>query len=74
MLQTLGLYKYDSTAGVYGGDYIYMDVTQAERSFLCGGNWNAGAAAGVFSAGGNNGRGSTNASFGFRAAYCVLPS
>ena len=74
MLQALGLYKYDTTSGAYGGDYIYMDVTQAERSFLCGGDWHFGSYAGVFDAIGNIGRSYSITNFGFRSAYCKLPS
>ncbi len=74
MLQALGLYKYDTTAGAYSGDYIYMNVAEAERSFCCGGSRAYGGHAGVFFADGDNGRGNTGASVGFRAAYCELPS
>lgn len=38
------------------------------RSFLCGGNWNNGAHAGVFYANGNNARSNSNWNVGFRAA------
>ena len=74
MLQALGLYKYDNTAGAYAGDYIYMNVCEAERSFLCGGAWYGGSYAGVFYASGYPGRGYTYADIGFRSAYCELPS
>ena len=74
VLQALGLFKYDATAGAYGGDYIYMDVTQAERSFHCGGYWNSGANAGVFYAFGYHSRSLAGGSIGFRSAFVQLPS
>lgn len=72
LLQALGVFKYDSTAGAYNGDFLYMDVTQAERSFAAGGNWSHGANAGVFYLYGNNGRTVTNSGVGFRSAFVDL--
>ena len=74
LLQALGLFKYDATAGAYNGDYLYADVTQAERAFRCGGHWGDGSGAGVFCADGSNSRSSSHAYIGFRSAYCVLPT
>ena len=74
LLQALGLFKYDTTVGAYGGDYFYADVTQAERAFHCGGNWHNGADAGVFFAPGLNPRSSTSGTIGFRSAFVNLPS
>lgn len=75
LLQALALYKYDTTAGAYLGDYLYCDTSQAERGVLCGGNWSSGANAGVFSASGNSSFASgRNASLGFRSAYVKLPA
>lgn len=72
LLQALGLYKYDTTAGVYEGDYFYADPTQAERSFLCGGGWSYGATAGLFHVYGNFARSYVYAYLGFRSAYVKL--
>ena len=73
LLQTLGLYKYDTTAGAYLGDYLYADNSQAERGFRCGGNWGTGAAAGVFCALGYNSFFSDrNDAIGFRSAFVEL--
>ena len=75
LLQALGIFKYDSTAGAYLGDYFYIDNTaSAERCFGRGGSWGDGAGAGVFCSHGSNTRGRTNASFGFRSAFIKLPS
>ena len=74
LLQALGFFKYDATAGAYGGDYIYADVTQAERAFICGGNWYFGASAGVFYLNGSSGRSHASTGVGFRSAFCNLPT
>ena len=74
MLQALGLFKYDTTAGAYGGDYIYMSSIEAERAFHCGGYYASGAGAGVFCASGHYGRTNANGSIGFRSAFVKLPT
>lgn len=74
LLQALGLLKYDSNAGAYNGDYFYANSYEAERAFYCGGPWGTGASAGVFVVNGLNTRSLSNASLGFRSAYCVLPT
>jgi hypothetical protein len=75
LLQALGIFKYDSTAGAYLGDYFYIDNTvDRERSFHRGGLWYDGAYAGVFYSDGCDGRADANAVIGFRSAYCALPS
>ena len=74
LLQALGIFKYDATSGAYSGDYIYFDVTQAERSFFCGGNWSIGAYAGVFFLLGSYARSNSLALIGFRSAFVNLPT
>lgn len=74
MLQALGLFKYVTTAGAYGGDFVYMSSIEAERSFCCGGHYFIGAFAGVFFAFGNFGRTSSISSIGFRSAFVNLPT
>ena len=74
LLQALGIFKYDATAGAYNGDYVYMDVTQAERSFYCGGSWSSGSYAGVFSLSGYCARSGWGTNLGFRSAYVDLPA
>ena len=73
LLQALGLFKYDTNAGVYGGDYFYFNNAESERSFYCGGDWHGGANAGVFCCGGHD-RTITYGSLGFRSAFVELPS
>ena len=74
MLQALGLFKYDETAGAYGGDYIYLSSYDAERSFVCGGSCYSGATAGVFCCHGSNARSFSSSSIGFRSAFVKLPT
>lgn len=74
LLQALGMFKYDSTVGAYGGDYIYFNVTEAERSLLCGGYWCLGANAGVFCSSLYYGRGDSHGCVGFRSAFVQLPT
>ena len=74
LLQALGLFKYDTNAGVYGGDYFYFNNAESERSFYCGGYWNRGADAGVFCCFGINDRTGSYGSLGFRSAFVELPS
>lgn len=73
-LQALGLYKYDTTAGAYEGDYMYANCCEAERSFYCGGPWYSGAYAGVFILYGNDGRSGSGGHIGFRSAFVKLPT
>lgn len=65
-LSSLGLYPTD---GYESSEYFWLD-TDGERCVDRGGNWNAGAYAGVFSLLGGHSRSSANSAFGFRAA-CV---
>lgn len=75
MLQTLALYKYDATAGVYEGDYFYANNGASERSFSCGGSWSNGANAGLFGlSGGYATRSYSTPGIGFRCAYVKLPT
>lgn len=74
LLQALGLFKYDSTAGAYNGDNIYFNDGNAERMFNCGGSWAHGGNAGVFFCHGYNERTSSYGFISFRAAYVKLPS
>lgn len=74
LLQALGLFKYDATVGAYAGDKFYADVTQAERSFYCGGLFYYAGAAGVFYSLGYAGRTTAHDGLGFRAAFVELPS
>ena len=74
LLQALGMFKYDSTAGAYNGDYFYFNNAEAERSFYRGGSWSNGANAGVFYSDGSAPRSSSYADIGFRSAYVKLPA
>lgn len=74
LLQALGMFKYDSTAGAYNEDYFYFNNGAAERCFLRGGSWYSGASAGVFISGGTNPRSGANGTFGFRSAFVKLPA
>lgn len=74
LLQALGLFKYDSTSGAYNGDYFYFNNGEAERAFRCGGSWARGADAGVFCVSGRDARSNAYGSFGFRSAFCELPT
>lgn len=74
VLQALALLKADNTVGAYAGDYFYANSYEAERAFHCGGRWNNGAYAGLFSADGSYSRGYASADFGFRSAFVKLPS
>lgn len=74
MLQALGLYKYDTTAGAYESDYFYWNNGNADRSLFCGGFWYYGSDAGLFSPVGGHGRTVSNDSVGFRAAFVELPT
>ena len=74
LLQALALFKYDTTAGAYEGDYLYANNGASERAFNRGGNWLNGTNAGVFLGYLSNARSNSSASLGFRAAYCELPT
>ena len=74
LLQALGLFKYDTTAGAYGGDVVYANVVESERSLSCGGSWGDGANAGVFFSDLHLGRGNANGGIGFRSAFVQLPT
>jgi len=74
LLQALGLFKYDSTAGAYNGDYFYFNNGEAERCFFRGGFWYLGAGAGVFFAHGTDARSTTHEYIGFRSAFVQLPA
>ena len=74
LLQALGMFKYDSTANAYNGDYFYFNNGADERAFACGGSWYSGAGAGVFYVSGGDPRSSSNWDVGFRAAYVKLPA
>ena len=74
LLQALGLFKYDTTAGAYGGDIVYANVVESERSLYCGGGWYGGAYAGVFCSILYDGRGIASGRIGFRSAFVKLPT
>ena len=74
ILQALGLFKYDTTAGAYGGDYFYWSSIDAERVVCCGGGYSYGANAGVFFCHGSNSRTDAYGSIGFRSAFVKLPT
>lgn len=74
LLQGLGMYKHDTTAGAYEGDYFYWNNGNAERSLFCGGYWRDGASAGVFLPNGYSGRAYSFFHVGFRAAFVELPT
>lgn len=75
ILQALGFYKPDDiTAGALGGDYVYFDNAQAERTFNCGGYCSSTSSAGVFCASGHASRTNAGTGISFRAAYCDLPT
>ena len=61
----------DEPGGDYGGDGHYMN-NSGERLPRCGGYWNNASSAGVFSVNLYYPRSYSNASFGFRSAYCEL--
>lgn len=74
LLQALGMFKYDSTAGAYNGDYFYFNNGEAERCFTRGGAWDNGARAGVFVSSGCNPRSGAGGNVGFRSAFVKLPA
>lgn len=56
---------------VYGGDVRYVTLA-GERVPRCGGNWNYGASAGVFSVDLADPRSNSGGTLGFRSAFCEL--
>jgi hypothetical protein len=74
LLQALAMFRYDTTSDAYGGDYLYFNVTEAERSLCCGGGWGGGAFAGVFYSNLNDGRNISGGGIGFRSAFVQLPT
>lgn len=74
ILMALGMLKSDNTAGIYNGDWFYLDTNQDERAFIAGGDWDGGAGAGVFYAHGNSARSVSRDYVGFRAAYVTIPT
>ncbi len=74
LLQALGFFKYDNTAGAYNGDYFTFNNGAAERAFLCGGAWACGAGAGVFFLSGDHSRSASYGNVGFRSAFVKLPT
>ena len=74
LLQALAMYPDANLTGTgidatYGGDQLYCNNSEAERSLSRGGHWYHGAHAGVFYANLGNPRSNSNAAFGGRAAY-----
>lgn len=61
----------DEPGGDYGGDGHYMN-NSGERLPICGGRWLNTSSAGVFYVYLGNPRSDSNASIGFRSAYCEL--
>jgi len=75
ILQALGLFKYDNTAGAYNGDYFYWSSVADERVLYCGGTYGNGSRAGVFYAiGGYYSRTYAGVDIGFRSAFVKLPT
>ena len=74
LLQALGIFKYDSTAGAYNGDAFYFNNNEAERCFNRGGSWYIGASAGVFLSYGSGARSFAYGDIGFRSAFVQLPA
>lgn len=61
----------DEPGGDYGGDYHWANLT-SERLPLCGGWWDNGASAGVFTVYLYHPRSGSGSLVGFRAAFCDL--
>lgn len=70
LAKALMLYP-DEPSGDYGGDQRYVN-TSGERLPNCGGHWNGGSTAGVFSVYLNGPRSSVFAHIGFRSAFVDL--
>lgn len=73
ILQALGLYKVNETAGAYGGAHMWAINGAAERCFIAGCDWSRGSAASVFSVGAHYARSDANGRIGARGAYDKLP-
>ncbi len=74
-LYGLGLLPYETTAEKYEDDVFYfVNGTNAERLFLCGGPWTFGPRAGVFCLHGNYPRTNRLPTLGFRSAFVKLPT
>lgn len=69
VLQAMGMLKYDTASGAYGGDYFEFNNGASERSFCSGGSWNGGGLAGVFFRYGSYTRTYSGTGLGFRSAY-----
>ena len=74
VLKALALLPASATASEYAGDHMWMNNGADERAFYSGGNWNAGASAGLFAVTGDNPRSGSYWALGFRSAYVNLPS
>lgn len=61
----------DEPNGDYGGDYHWLN-TRGERVPFCGGSWDYGSSAGVFSVDLNVPRSFSSSDVGFRSAFCEL--
>lgn len=73
LLQTLAMLADTSLTGDgidvnYGGDYFYVDNSQAERCLFRGGNWHFGGLAGVFYSSLSSARSVVDAGIGGRSA------
>lgn len=73
ILQALGLYKVNETAGAYQGATMWANNGAAERCFVAGCRWNDGASASVFSVDANDARSYALGYVGARGAYAKLP-
>ena len=73
-LQALGMYKTDTTSGIYNGDNFWCNNGADERAFFAGGHWVNGSMGGVFAGYGNYPRSISNDYVGFRSAFVKLPT
>lgn len=73
-LQALGMYKTDTTSGIYNGDNFWCNNGADERAFLAGGGWSDGSMFGVFAGSGAAPRSLSNDGVGFRSAFVKLPT
>ena len=73
ILQALGLYKVNETAGAYKGTAFYANNGAEERCFSVGGIWNSGSGSSVFSVGACDARSRAGGGIGARGAYDKLP-
>ena len=72
LLQALGMMPY-SSSDLCAGHTCWFRNSDEERAFLSGCSWN-GPSYGLGSFYGSRPRSDVDAAFGFRAAYCKLPS